>query len=68
MARVQITLDWDAIKRDPVEFAEQLLRAPDGSLVFLAASDQCDCSDSAAHYQRISGQVIVTQRYSPQPL
>ncbi len=31
MARTKVTQDWDAIKRDPVEFAEKLLLAPDGS-------------------------------------
>jgi len=31
MAPVKITMDWDAIKRDPVEFAEKLLKGPDDS-------------------------------------
>ena len=31
MAKVQIEQDWDAIKADPVEFAENLLLGPDGN-------------------------------------
>lgn len=31
MATVKIKMDWDAIKRDPVEFAEKLLISPDGN-------------------------------------
>ena len=31
MATVKITMDWDAIKADPVEFAEKLLKGPDAN-------------------------------------
>lgn len=30
MAKIKVTLDWDAIKADPVEFARKLLKTPDG--------------------------------------
>lgn len=31
MSRLQVKMDWDAVKRDRVEFAEELVRAPDSS-------------------------------------
>jgi hypothetical protein len=31
MATVKVTMDWDAIKKDPVEFAHKLLKGPDGN-------------------------------------
>jgi hypothetical protein len=30
MARLQVKMDWDAIKADPVEFSVKLLKGPDG--------------------------------------
>lgn len=32
MARVQVTVDWDACKKDPVDFAKQFLRKADGAV------------------------------------
>lgn len=31
MARIKVTMDWDAVKADPVEFARKLLRDPAGN-------------------------------------
>ena len=33
MSRIKVTVDWDAVKADPVEFSRQLLRDPAGNPV-----------------------------------